>query len=345
MTDKLLPRISIVTPTFNSTRTISDMLQSVRSQSYPQDKIEIIICDGGSKDGTVLIAKRYGARVHKIDPKKQNAEYNKAVGISYATGDIIAMVDHDNILPHNQWLRNMVQPFLDRADIIGVETLRYTHELSGSLLDRYFALFGSGDPIVWYLGKTDRLSYMYDRYCLAGTVIKTKPYYVVRFTEDTMPTIGANGFFVRRKALMNYAYVRPGDYFDMDVNIDLITSGYDTYAFVNDGILHKTGYGSIWYYFKRRMLFMRQYHVNKAPVSVGRRFHMVSGRNIFRLVWAIIASISIIVPLFESIRGWLKVRDRAWFLHPLMALGFVFIYAWVIIEHHARRYAHFIVER
>lgn len=275
---KSLPTISVIIACFNSQRTIEKTLASIATQTYPKKHIEIIIADGGSTDRTRSIAKQYGAKWISIDTQYQNAEYNKAVGISKATGEIIAMIDHDNVLPHPRWFERMVQPFIDDMSIVGVETLRYMYDPEAPLLDRYFALFGSGDPIVWYLGKADRLSYIYDRYCLAGTIVKNEPYTVVQFTEKNMPTIGANGFLVRRAVLMKYAHITPGDYFDMDVNIDLIRSGYDRYAFVNEGIIHNTGYGSVWYYFKRRMLFMNQYHIHNAPASIGRRFHMIIAR-------------------------------------------------------------------
>lgn len=336
-----LPTISVVTATKNSIRTIEQCLSSIRHQEYPQENIEIIIADGGSTDGTLNIAQTYGASVVSVDTSLQNAEYNKSIGISKAKNEIIAMIDHDNILPHTKWFSRMVRPFMERADVVGVETLRYLYEPQGTLLDRYFALFGSGDPLVWYLGKTDRLSYMYDEYTLAGRVLQKKPYYVVQFTEDTMPTIGANGFLVRRDKLFAYADVRPGHYFDMDVNIDLIRSGFSTYAFVDQGIIHKTGYGSIWYYFKRRMLFMDQYHMGGKNSVRGkyRRFHMVSTKNARRLIFAVVASLTLVIPLIDSFRGWLRVRDRAWFLHPLMAIGFVLVYSWVIMKHSILTYA------
>lgn len=337
--------ISVVTATYNSTRTIERCLKSIRSQAYPQEKIEIIIADGGSKDATVEVAKKYGAKVYRIDSKKQNAEYNKSIGISHAKNDIIAMIDHDNVLPHSRWLTEMVKPLHERSDVVGVETLRYTYEPKGMLLDRYFALFGSGDPVAWYLGKTDRLSYIYDHYTLAGEVVQRHPYYIVRFTEENMPTIGANGYLVRRDILMRDAHVAPGSYFDMDVNIDLIRNGHTLFAFVDDGIVHNTGYGSVWYYLQRRMLFMRQYHLpmRKNNTISSRRFHMISKNNLWRLVIAILLCITVVVPLFDSLRGWLRVRDRAWFLHPVMGLGFVSIYAWVIIRHQAQIYANYIL--
>ncbi|HLD25135.1 MAG TPA: glycosyltransferase family 2 protein [Patescibacteria group bacterium] len=333
--DHKLPTISIVIATYNSMRTIEECLSSICIQDYPKEKIEIVVADGGSTDGTLEVAQKFGASVYKIDTAKQNAEYNKSVGISHAKHELVAMIDHDNILPHATWFRHMVRPFVEQREVVAAETLRFTYDPRGALLDRYFALFGSGDPIVWYLGKTDRLSYMFDRYTLAGKVIKHHPYYVVRFTENNMPTIGANGFLVRRTILMKYANVKPGTYYDMDINIDLIRHGYDTFAFVPDGIVHKTGYGSIWYYFTRRILFMSQYHVGKQG---NRRFHMVSKVNLWRLVLSVVFCITLVVPFLEALRGWMKIRDRAWFLHPVMGLGFVSIYTWVIMRHSLTNY-------
>lgn len=336
-----LPTISVVTATYNSIRTIERCLQSIRAQQYPQQNIEIIVVDGGSIDATLTIAKQYHARVYTIDSKKQNAEYNKSIGIKHAKNEILAMIDHDNILPHSMWLAKMVRPFIDNKNIVGVETLRYDYDPKESLLDRYFALFGTGDPFVWYLGRADRLSYMFDRYNLAGQVIGKKPYYTVVFNENRIPTIGANGFLVRRAILMKHAKAAPGMYFDMDVNVDLIKKGFNTYAFVNDSILHLTGYGSVWYYFRRRMLFMMQYHVGGKSESRNekRRYEIFSKKELWRLGFAIFYCVTLIIPLIESARGYIKIRDKAWFLHPLMGVGFVFIYSWVIIRHQILLYA------
>lgn len=336
----VLPTITIVMATYNSMRTLSESLTSITRQDYPKEKIEIIVVDGGSTDNTRETAKKFGAHVIAVDKTKQNAEYNKSVGISKATGEIVGMIDHDNVLPHSGWLRKMTQPFLDDATIVGVETLRYGYDPNGALLDRYFALFGSGDPVVWYLGKSDRVSYMYDPKTYIRNATWRNGYCVMRYSVDTMPTIGANGYLIRRSLLKAYADIRPGRYFDMDVNIDLIKAGYDRFAFVDDSVYHKTGYGSIWYYFSRRMLFLRQYHISNV-VSRGsyRRFHMVSRKNVWRLLITIIIILSLVIPFYESMRGWIKIRDKAWFLHPLMGFGFVIIYGWVIISHSFMRYA------
>ncbi len=342
-----LPSISVVVATHNSARTIARCLRSIRSQTYPQDRVEIIIADGASTDMTRTIASSFNVRWTAVDPLKQSAEFNKATGVSHANNEIIAMIDHDNVLPHDLWLQKMIQPFLEHRDVVGVETLRYHYDPQSTLLDRYFALFGAGDPLVWYMGKADRLSYVYDTYQSSGLIQDCGGYYTVRFKPETMPTIGANGFLVRRATLIKYAKISPGLYFDMDVNIDLILKGYDTFAFVKDSILHLTGYGSVWNFLKRRMLFFRQYQrgLDKSSDKPVRRYGILSRKGIFELLLSILICATVVVPLVDSIRGFRKIRDIAWFLHPFLSFSFVLMYSWVIITSFISRYAKRLLEQ
>ena len=51
--------ISIVTPVFNSMRTLKEYLDALLFQDYPHELLEIIIADGGSKDGTLEELEKY----------------------------------------------------------------------------------------------------------------------------------------------------------------------------------------------------------------------------------------------------------------------------------------------
>src|SRR3989304_4834253 len=55
------PTVSILIPTLNASSVLGNCLESIKKQNYPAEKIEIIVADGGSSDGTVEIAKKYGA--------------------------------------------------------------------------------------------------------------------------------------------------------------------------------------------------------------------------------------------------------------------------------------------
>lgn len=332
------PTISVITPTFNSKKTIAQCLESVRNQNYPQEKIEIIIADGGSTDNTKEIIKDFKVKLITIDPKKQNVEFNKSTAIQKAEGELLLMLDHDNILPHKNLLKKMVQPFLDNPEMVGVETMRYHYDKKMTILDRYFALFGVTDPLAWYIGKADRMSYIYDEYYKKYNPKKFKNYYVIHFTPGNIPTIGANGFMIRRKILLIHANAKPGKFFPIDVNVDLIRKGFNTYAFVKDSITHIAGHGSVMYYLKRRMLFMKQYYLNEHNSSLQnvRRYSVYEKKDFWKLIYFIIISTTFIIPIIDSLRGYRKIHDVAWFIHPILCFGFVAMYGYVIIEHQAK---------
>ena len=88
------PLVSIIIPTYNSEKTLSQCLSSIKAQTYPH--IEIIVVDGGSKDRTVEIAKEYGARVYVL-PGSGMADATN-FGARHARGKYIYRVDSDVIL-------------------------------------------------------------------------------------------------------------------------------------------------------------------------------------------------------------------------------------------------------
>src|SRR3989344_2742332 len=90
------PKITFVIPILNSARLIKDCLESLRQQDYPQEKIEVIISDGGSKDNGAKIAKTYGARV--IKNYKVLAEPGFMLGAKHAKGELIVYIGADNRL-------------------------------------------------------------------------------------------------------------------------------------------------------------------------------------------------------------------------------------------------------
>lgn len=87
------PKISIITPTLNCAGYIEDCIESVLSQNYAN--FEHIVIDGGSKDGTVPILKKYDHLKWISEPDDGEADaLNK--GLRMASGDIIAWLNADD---------------------------------------------------------------------------------------------------------------------------------------------------------------------------------------------------------------------------------------------------------
>lgn len=94
---KNIPKITIVTPSFNQADFLEATIQSVLSQSYPN--LEYIIVDGGSTDGSVEIIKRYEEYITwwVSEPDRgQSHAINK--GLERATGEIFNWVNSDDLL-------------------------------------------------------------------------------------------------------------------------------------------------------------------------------------------------------------------------------------------------------
>lgn len=87
------PRVSVVTPSFNSVQFIERTIQSVQRQDYPN--IDHIIIDGGSTDGTLDILKRYPHLRWISEPDRgQSDALNK--GFRLAEGEIIGWLNADD---------------------------------------------------------------------------------------------------------------------------------------------------------------------------------------------------------------------------------------------------------
>ncbi|MDO9035182.1 MAG: glycosyltransferase [Methanoregula sp.] len=102
--------ISVIIPTFNEEENIAQCLVSLSHQNIPRADYEIIVVDGGSKDATCEIAKKYADRVFIQTSKKVGGARND--GVRVAKGDIVATTDADCILPPH-WIKTLAEDFKD----------------------------------------------------------------------------------------------------------------------------------------------------------------------------------------------------------------------------------------
>jgi glycosyltransferase involved in cell wall biosynthesis len=102
-----LPKISIITPSFNQGAYLEDTIKSVLSQRYPN--LEYIIMDGGSTDNSVDIIKKYNSQISFWKSEPDNGQ-SAAIhdGFKKSTGDILAFINSDDY-----YLPNSFQSVVD----------------------------------------------------------------------------------------------------------------------------------------------------------------------------------------------------------------------------------------
>jgi glycosyltransferase involved in cell wall biosynthesis len=318
------PSISIVIPTYNSSRSLADCLSSIYAQQYPREKLEIIIIDAGSSDATQKIASSKGVDKILENPLK-TGEAGKAVGIDAASGEIIALIDSDNILEGEDWLENMVAPFED-PDVFCSECYALTYRSSDSLVDRYCALLGMNDPVHLFLGNYDRLSRLTGKWTGLPLAIQDKQsYYEVLLTPDCIPTMGANGCLIRKDILKEVDY-RPY-YFDIDVIYQLVQKGCRKAGFVKKGIIHL--------YCPDLKTFARK---QKRRISDFLHYRRLGRRSyphqqyFWGYVKFVVSTVLVFPLLIQALRGYMRKNDRAWFVHPFACWITLSTYAWATIR-------------
>lgn len=92
-----LPRITVVTPSFNQERYLEATVRSVVSQDYPD--LEYFVMDGGSTDGSTDILRSYDSRISFWTSGRDGGQSDAInQGFRRATGDILCWINSDDVL-------------------------------------------------------------------------------------------------------------------------------------------------------------------------------------------------------------------------------------------------------
>ena len=113
-----LPHVTVIVPVFNRAQGIGDCLEALLALAYPKDKLEIIVVDDGSQDGTPDQVRQYPVKLLALARNRgQSAARN--IGAAAAQGEILAFIDSDCIADP-QWLLELVPYFQDeRLALVG----------------------------------------------------------------------------------------------------------------------------------------------------------------------------------------------------------------------------------
>ena len=136
-------KISIITVCYNSEETINDTIQSVLSQDYKD--VEYIIVDGKSTDRTLEIIQSIKNRIKLISEKDRGIYDAMNKGINIASGDVIGILNADDVYKNSQVLTAVMDAFKANVSIVygDIEYVKY-NDLSKVVRKWKAGVFRSG---------------------------------------------------------------------------------------------------------------------------------------------------------------------------------------------------------
>ncbi|WP_421944643.1 glycosyltransferase family 2 protein [Pedobacter sp.] len=120
-------KVSLITVVFNGEAFLKDCIESVIAQDY--DDIEYIVIDGASKDNTLSIINQYSSHISQFISEPDKGLYDAInKGIDLASGDVIGLLNADDMLASNDVITKIVALFNNDAALEAVYgDLNYVH--------------------------------------------------------------------------------------------------------------------------------------------------------------------------------------------------------------------------
>jgi glycosyltransferase involved in cell wall biosynthesis len=142
-----LPLISIVTPSYNQAPFLERTLRSVLDQDYP--RLEYIIQDGGSTDGSVDILERYSDRLAHWESRRDRGQTHAInLGFEHSHGDIMAYLNSDDVLLSGS-LGYVARFFHDHPDVDVIYSHRLIIDPDDQEVGRWILPFHDDDILAW----------------------------------------------------------------------------------------------------------------------------------------------------------------------------------------------------
>lgn len=328
------PLVSIIIATRNSQKTLSKVLVSITMQSYPKEKVEVLIIDGMSNDQTRTIAGRFEYKI--IDNPNLDFVSAKYLGFLKAKGEYAMYLDSDEVLENPDSIKNKISTFHSDKRIKAVTGTGYKNPADSSVISHYLNEFG--DPFSYFIYD----STMNYKFFLAS--LKKK--YQVCYEDKNFVVFD----FSNSKILPLLEFVEMGGIIDLNYfkkqfpqikkNPTLIahflyllkTKGALVAITKNDPIIHYS-VNSFKSYISKISWRVKNNIYNRGDLA----FSGFEGREQFQPVsyrlkryFFIPYSLSIIFPLIDSIYLSVTRRDTVFLIHPILCI----YTSWLIIYHY-----------
>jgi glycosyltransferase involved in cell wall biosynthesis len=333
MKENKLPLVSIATPTFNGERIIRKFLEKIFSQDYPLERLEVVLAEAGSTDKTVEIIKefikKYPENIRLIKNPKKYTE-GKGFGNDLVTratkGDIIVIIDQDNILVQKNWISNIVKILLENKEINAVQSRMFVPK-NGTVLDKYLNAIGIEDPFILPYSLNAQIVLNPNKFKFN----KEKGFFTYEVNLRNFLYAGANGFVIWRKDFFN-----AGGYVQDTENFYRFALKKYKIAIPKEVRLHHQTSVNLFPFLRKRVYFVMYYLLNNYN---DRNFYWFSfKKNTFsqnlKFVLSCLSNILFLPGLFQGIKMALKEKKAFWLIHPFIPffLTVSYIYAFFYVK-------------
>lgn len=303
---------SIVMATYNSENTIDKALRSIRNQKFDQEKIEILVVDGGSTDRTIEIANQYGATVLK-NPYRL-PEPAKMIGLKYAAGRYLCIMDSDEEAMDDRIFekrRNLLETHKElKCLAVGLATPR-----DSDACCHYINMVG--DPFSCFVYRTWKDS-------MEGLIIRRGRYYpnldsyIAEYAKKDIKPIGDSGTVMDLDYLKAH-YSAEFDQLTTSVLFDRIITDTGFVGFVKgDRHYHYTS-ASFKAFFRKLKFRIINNIFDVSGSGYARKAEQntkLSGRKYLFPVYAI----SFLFPLIDGIRMTVNYKHWIFLMHPVFSI-------------------------
>jgi glycosyltransferase involved in cell wall biosynthesis len=305
---KLLPGFTILMPTFDSEPRIRRCLESIRRQDYPQDRVQILVADGGSTDRTREIAEGYGAAI--VDNPLKLAEEGLRAGMSHVEREHVVIFADDNEFAEDSWL-STVEAIFEAEEGLSAFFCRLGASDDDPSINKYYALVES-EPLNFYMNRN--LKKYVDSSCSrsVGGV-----HYRAFDVQPLKPLVwGANGLTFRTEAIKDIwdtdEYLGDTDAFQM-----MVEAGDNRVAYTRELCVYHHHVNGLWSWRKKWGRNFQQHFLSNVDTR-NLNWLFVPHFTARLVAWTLYSLIPVVSIPLAMVRA-LRDKDWHWLYHPAAA--------------------------
>ena len=281
--------------------------------------MEVLILDGGSKDKTLEIAKKYPVRIFRnLKKYSEGKGMGKSQGFDKAKGEIVIFFDQDNVFLSKNCIRNLIKPLLLDKDIYIVGS-KISVVKNDNLINKYLGIVGA-DPFMTPFSMDGQVSLNKNKFD------KVNNFLVFQMSKNKWYVAGSNGYAYRKKDIK-----RIGGYSqDSDVVYNFAKLNKKLAISLGCPLQHINIMKGLWEFIKKRNSHFK-YFVKENSRNRAVKYISPNRGGKLKIVLHYLSNLILIPNLLISIKNSIRDKQPLWLLHSFMALLTLLIYSKVLL--------------